>query len=542
MKNITIYDTTLRDGTQSEEISLTTADKIRIVHKLDELGVRYIEGGWPGSNPTDRRFFTEVHNYALKHSRITAFGSTHLAKTTPENDPNLRSLIDAKTDVLTIFGKTWDIHVKEALRVTHERNLELIHNSLGFLREQVAELFFDAEHFFDGYKANPEYAMACLDRAVQAGADCLVLCDTNGGTMPGEVRSITEAVVQRFPDTQVGIHTHNDCELAVANALEAVLGGAVHVQGTMNGFGERCGNANLCSIIPNLELKHGFKCLPSGHLQELTAASHFIADVANQRPFHRQPFVGKSAFAHKGGVHVSAVRKNPKTYEHIEPEAVGNKQRILLSDLAGQSNILFKAKRYGFELDSGDPFVLELLSELKKRESLGYEYGAAEASFELLLNRTLGRARHYFTLTGFRVTDTIHSGQEDIFTEATIMAKVGGVIEHTAATGRGPVNAMDNALRKALLRFYPNLSEMRLMDFKVRVLTPAAVADNDEARGTASVVRVLIESADHKSHWITVGVSYNIIEASRQALEDSINYKLFKDDQEKLTRAIQNKC
>ena len=538
MQKIQIYDTTLRDGTQAEDIHLSTEDKIRIAQKLDELGVNYIEGGWPASNPTDLKFFKEIRNYAFSHARITAFGSTHMAKATPETDANIQGLLQAETNVITIFGKTWDIHVTDALRTTLERNLEIIASSVAYLRPNVDELFFDAEHFFDGYKANADYALDCLRHAHQAGADVLVLCDTNGGSLPHEISEITAAVQKALPRIVLGVHAHNDSELAVANSLTAVRGGATQVQGTINGYGERCGNANLCSIIPSLELKMGLSCLPQDHLKFLTNISHYISEVANVRSFHRQPFIGKSAFAHKGGVHVSAVRRNPKTYEHIEPELVGNKQRILLSDLSGQSNILFKARQFGFELDKDDPFVLELLNELKNRESQGFEYAAAEASFELLLNRILGRARNYFQIVGFRVMDSRRDADDEPFTEATVMVKVGGMVEHTASTGRGPVNAMDKALRKALTSFYPKLQEMQLLDFKVRVFS--ASQGTAEYSGTASHVRVLIESGDTRYRWITAGVSYNIIEASRQALEDSINYKLFKDDQAKLTRAIKD--
>lgn len=538
MNTIQIYDTTLRDGTQSEELSLSTEDKLRIATRLDHLGVAYIEGGWPGSNPKDKRFFTEMRQYELRTARLAAFGSTHAAKIPAEQDPNLQALVDSGAPVLTIFGKTWDIHVTDALKITLERNLELIRDSLAFLRPHAQELFYDAEHFFDGYKVNRDYALTCLRTASEAGADLLVLCDTNGGSLPEEIAAIMDDVRAKLPQARLGIHVHNDCELAVANSLVAVRHGAIQVQGTINGYGERCGNANLCSIIPNLELKMGRSCLPAGHLERLTSTSSFVSEVANLRCFKRQPYTGQSAFTHKGGVHVAAVRRNPRTYEHIQPELVGNKQRILLSDLAGQSNILFKAKQYGFELDKGDPFVLELLTELKNREDQGYEYSAAEASYELLVNRVLGRARSYFRLISFRIMDSVFTEGAEPFTEATVMLRVGGMVEHTAATGKGPVNAMDCALRKGLERFYPNLAEMRLLDFKVRVL---AVANKDEGHsGTASVVRVLIESGDQRSRWTTVGVSYNIIEASRQALEDSINYKLFKDDQRKLTQAIRD--
>ncbi len=535
MKKITIYDTTLRDGSQAEDVHFSTEDKVRIACKLDELGVHYIEGGWPASNPTDHNFFREISNYALKTARITAFGSTHPAKKTPENDPNLQSLISAETDVVTIFGKTWDVHVHDALRTTLERNLELIFNSLAYLRPRVKELFFDAEHFFDGFKANRDFAVSCLKKALEGGADVLILCDTNGGTTPLEIMEIINEVKARIPEIVFGIHTHNDSELAVANSLIAADLGAVQIQGTINGYGERCGNANLCSIIPCLQLKMGFECIPEKNLSLLTSTAHYVAEVANLGAFHRQPFVGRSAFAHKGGIHVSAVRRNSRTYEHIVPGVVGNKQRILLSDLAGQSNILFKARRYGFHLDKDDPFVLDLLSKLKNLESQGYEYSAAEASFELLLNRTLGRARKYFTIDSFRVLESKRGREEEPVSEATVMVSVGGMLEHTAASGKGPVNALDNSLRKALEKFYPSLAEMHLVDFKVRVFS---VGKTGNYSGTASRVRVLIESADRTSQWVTVGVSYNIIEASRQALEDSLNYKLFKDDQEKLTRAI----
>jgi 2-isopropylmalate synthase len=534
MKTVSIYDTTLRDGTQAEELSLTCEDKVRISLKLDEFGVSYIEGGWPGSNPTDKRFFKEMANYSLKNARLAAFGSTHNPKNTAANDANIKALIEAETQVITIFGKTWDIHATLALGVSLEKNLALIGDSLSALRPHCAELFFDAEHFFDGFKANRDYALAALRAAVKGGADMLVLCDTNGGAMTHEVSQIVQAVAGEITNTALAIHAHNDSGLAVANSLEAVRQGAVQVQGTINGYGERCGNANLCSIIPSLELKMGISCLPEGKLAELSAVSRFVDEVANVKPSLRQPFVGDSAFAHKAGIHVSAVAKDPLTYEHIMPELVGNKQRILLSDLAGQSNILFKAKAYGFNLDKNDPFVLELVTQIKQRESQGYEYTTAEASFELMLNRTLGRARRYFELVKYRVFGWKQSETTAPLAEASVIVKVGGEEEHTAAMGMGPVNALDNALRKALEKFYPKLTEMTLLDFKVRVLSPSGEHD----AGTASLVRVLIESGDHKRDWVTVGVSHNIIEACWQALEDSFNYKLFIDDKDKLTKAL----
>jgi 2-isopropylmalate synthase len=539
MKTIQIYDTTLRDGTQAEEINLSTEDKIRIARKLDELGVHYIEGGWPGSNPTDKKFFKEIRGYELRHAKIAAFGSTHNPRSSAENDPNLRALLDSEARVVTLFGKTWDLHVREALRVDQGRNLDLIRDSIAFVRPKVDELFFDAEHFFDGYKDNPEYALACLKAAWEAGAELLVLCDTNGGCLPQEIRAIVSAVARALPGARLGIHAHNDSETAVANSIEAVEAGAVHVQGTVNGYGERCGNANLCSIIPNLELKFEgkYRCLPEGNLKLLTSASYYVAEVANLRQFLRQPYVGRSAFAHKGGVHVSAVLRNPKTYEHILPEAVGNAQRVLLSDLAGRSNILFMAKKYGYELDKNDTSVHDLLAEVKERESLGYEYSAAEASFEILFFRTMGWSKQYFQLLNFRVVDGMQENRDEPFIEATVMVKVRGHVEHTAATGRGPVNALDNALRKSLEQHYPNLREMRLVDFKVRVLS-GIVRD---AGGTASVVRVLIESSDKSSRWTTVGVSYDVIQASWRALVDSINYKLFKDDPQKWPNKVKAK-
>ncbi|MDQ7834179.1 MAG: citramalate synthase [Humidesulfovibrio sp.] len=528
MRQASIYDTTLRDGTQAEELNLTTEDKIRIACKLDELGINYIEGGWPGSNPTDKQFFKEIKNYSLKNAVVAAFGSTHNNKTTPENDPNLKAILDSGVTVATIFGKTWDFHVTHALRVTLPRNLELIKGSLGALRGNMRELFFDAEHFFDGFKANPEYALAALKTAHESGADVLVLCDTNGGTMTHELGPIISRVQQELPGAALGIHTHNDAELAVANSIEAVRLGAVQVQGTMNGYGERCGNANLCSIIPSLELKMGVSCIGKENLAKLTMVAHYVAETVNLRPFPHQPYVGGSAFAHKAGVHVSAVVKNPETYEHIRPELVGNANRVLLSDLAGRSNILFKAKQYGYDLDKDDPAVMDLLAELKRRETMGYEYSVAEASYEILFFRMMGWSKRYFQLVNYRVLDAVNEEKEP-FSEATVMLQVRGEVAHTAATGRGPVNALDVALRRALEPSYPTLSQMRLLDFKVRVMSIA----NKDGGGTASFVRVLIESGDKQDRWTTVGVSHNIIEASWQALVDSINYKLFKDDPQK---------
>ncbi|MCG8529228.1 MAG: citramalate synthase [Desulfovibrionales bacterium] len=532
MKKIQIYDTSLRDGTQSEDISLTNDDKLKIALKLDELGIDIIEGGWPGSNPVDMAFFNEIQRVTLKHAKIAAFGSTHHPSFTAENDPNLRNLLSSGADVCTIFGKTWDIHATEALRIPLEQNLNIIHDSVAFLVSMAREVVFDAEHFFDGFKANREYALAAITKAHNAGAKVLCLCDTNGGTLPHEVSAIVQDVRKALPDATLGIHAHNDCELAVANSLAAVQAGATHIQGTINGIGERCGNANLCSIIPTLAVKFDgtYATLAKEKLALLTNTSAFVTDVANVMPFDRQPFVGKSAFAHKGGVHASAVNRNSTLYEHINPEVVGNRQRVLLTELAGRANIVNMAKKFGFHLDKDEPVVKGLLNELKKRSSMGYDYAAAEASVELLLLKKLGRrgVREFFKLNQFRVLELKQEQEEDPISEASVIVEVEGVTEHTAATGRGPVNSLDNALRKALCNFYPRLSEMRLLDFKVRVMT----AEVPEGGGTASFVRVLIESGDHLSRWVTVGVSYNIIEASWQALADSITYKLYKDEHE----------
>lgn len=529
MKEIKIYDTTLRDGTQSEEINLSVQDKIRLTIKLDDLGIHYVEGGWPGSNPTDESFFKEIKSYHLKQTKVSAFGSTHNPRTTAEKDKNLISLVKSGAKVASIFGKTWDFHVTDALGIKLERNLDLIKNSLRFLRPKVQELFFDAEHFFDGFKANPDFALSCLKAAVEGGSDVLVLCDTNGGTLPSEVSEIINRVRSEIPGTAVGIHAHNDCELAVANSLAAVESGATQIQGTMNGYGERCGNANLCSIMPNLDLKMGYKTIGMEKLTQLTEASSYVTEIANLRPFMRQPYVGQGAFAHKGGIHVSAVLKNTKTYEHIAPEDVGNIRRVLLSDLSGASNILFKAKQYGYDLEKNDPAVQDILSEIKEREKQGYEYSVAEASFELLFFKAMGWSKRYFEFINFFVVDAKRKEDHEPFSEATVIVKVHGEQSHTAASGLGPVNALDGALRKSLEPFYPELKHVKLQDFKVRVLS-GVVRNSD---GTSSNVRVLIESTDGKSQWTTMGVSNNIIEASWQALVDSINYKLFRDDPQK---------
>lgn len=519
MAKIVIYDTTLRDGAQSEDVSFSVEDKLLISEKLDELGAHYIEGGYPGANPRDVEFFNQAAKLKLKKARMAAFGATHHAGTTPAKDATVKAILKSGAPVATIFGKTWDFHVKHALRVPFERNLELIHDTIAYLKKRLDTVFFDAEHFFDGYKNNEQYAIKCLDAAETAGADCLVLCETNGGAMPKDVERITSAMKQHF-DTPIGIHAHNDSECAVANSIIAVNAGATHVQGTLNGLGERAGNANLCSIIPSLELKLGHTCIGAKRLSRLRNVSRFANEISNLMPFKRQPFVGDSAFAHKAGMHVSAILKNPETYEHIRPELVGNTQRVLVSDLSGKSNILRKAEEFGITLDPRSKEVKELVDEVKNLESQGFQYEGAEASLELLIKKKLGMYKKLFDVIGFRVFISKRSETDVPFHEATIMLKVGDNVEHSAASGNGPVNALDNALRKALVKFYSKLSEVELLDYKVRVLTTGL--------GTAANVRVLIESGDQKSKWVTVGVSEDVVEASYQALVDSIEYKLLK--------------
>ncbi len=520
MEAVELYDTTLRDGTQSEDISFTTEDKIKIAHRLDDLGIHYIEGGWPGSNPKDADFFDRVKTHRFKISRIAAFGSTCRADIPPEKDANIQALLAAETPVITIFGKSWDIHPLNAMNITLEQNLEIIFESIRYLKSRVETLIYDAEHFFDGYKHNREYAMKTLQAAAAARPDCLVLCDTNGGCLPHEIDRIVREVRQEV-NLPLGIHCHNDSDVAVANTLVAIQAGATHVQGTINGYGERCGNANLCSIIPNLVLKMGIPCVGEDRLKKLVHVSRYVSELANVVHNKHQPYVGASAFAHKGGVHVSAVRKDSSTYEHISPGKVGNRQRVLVSDLSGASNILYKAKEFGIELDSKDERVQKIVRQLKELENRGYQFEGAEASFELLMDKALGICPEYFELMGYRVIDERKSTRNPPFSEATIMIRVNDRVEHTAAIGNGPVNALDNALRKALERFYPELKELKLRDFKVRVLSGDA--------GTAAVTRVLIESGDRDSRWGTVGVSGNIIQASWEALIDSIVYKLKKE-------------
>lgn len=515
-----IYDTTLRDGAQAEDVSFSVEDKIRVAQQLDELGVQFIEGGWPGANPKDIEFFQRVKAIPFQRATIVAFGSTRKASNSARKDKNLQALLESGTRTITLFGKSWSFQVTDALSISLAKNLELIEDSIHYLRSKDRRVFYDAEHFFDGYKANPEYALQTIRRAIAGGAERVILCDTNGGTMPWEIREICRVVKQECP-VPLGIHAHNDSEMAVANSLVAVESGILQVQGTINGIGERCGNANLCSIIPNLQLKMRRPALGK-NLTRLKDVSGFVTEIANLMPNKRQPYVGDAAFAHKGGVHIHAVLKNAATYEHIVPAEVGNRRRMLVSDYAGRSGLMEKVEAYGISLTKNHAKLQELVETLKERESQGYQFEGAEGSFELLMRKAVGSHRPSFQLLGFRVIVEKKQEHGMLLSEATVMVKVGEVIEHTAAVGAGPVNALDHALRKALEKFYPQLREVKLLDYKVRVLSAN--------KGTESKVRVLIESGDHKDKWGTVGVSENIMEASWQALADSIEYKLLLAD------------
>jgi len=511
-----IFDTTLRDGTQGEKISFSADDKIRIARKLDQFGVNYIEGGWPGSNPKDLEFFKRVRDFTFENAKIAAFGSTCRSESSPENDANIKALIDAETDVVSIFGKSWLMHVHDALKITPADNLDIISESVSYLKKKGKEVIYDAEHFFDGYKDNPDYALKTLRAAELAGADTLVLCDTNGGTLPYEISEIVNAVRQKTV-AELGIHAHNDCELAVANTLAAVHSGCTHVQGTVNGYGERCGNANLCSVIPNLQLKQNFSCIPDQNIPGLSSLSRFVSEVANLVPDSKSAFVGRSAFAHKGGIHVSAVMKNERTYEHVRPETVGNVRRVLVSDLSGKSNVCYKSDELGLRFNKTNGDASKIVKKLKELENRGFQFEAAEASFELLVKKMTGPWKEYFKLEGIRVIiekDACGNSRA----EATIRVNVNGKTEHSAAEGNGPVHALDRALRKALCSFYPDVANIKLQDYKVRVL--------NEKDGTGARVRVLIDSGQSGNSWGTVGVSENIIDASWQALTDSMNYYL----------------
>lgn len=517
-QQIHLFDTTLRDGTQGEKVAFSARDKLRIAQRLDSFGIHYIEGGWPGSNPKDMQFFKLAREHTFSHARVVAFGSTCRANTNPADDNNIRMLIEAGTPTVSIFGKSWMLHVEEALKTSGEENLRIIHESVKYLKKHDKEVIYDAEHFFDGYKENPNYALETLKAAETAGADTLVLCDTNGGTLPSEISKIVWEV-KRHLDTPLGIHAHNDCELGVANSLAAVDAGCQHVQGTINGYGERCGNANLCSVIPNLQLKQNYRCIPDSKLEELTPLSRFVNEMANLSPDNRQPYVGQSAFAHKGGIHVSAVMKNGDTYEHINAGEVGNRRRVLISDLSGKSNIRYKSGQLGIDLDTESEKIPGIVDKLKNLENDGYQFEAAEASFELLVRQMKNEWKDFFSLEGFRIIieKNVSGGSR---TEATIRLTVNGQTEHCAAEGTGPVHALDKALRKAVHRFYPDIAEVHLQDYKVRVL--------NQKEGTDAQVQVLIDSAEGNQSWTTIGVSRNIIDASWEALSDSFNYYLAK--------------
>ncbi len=520
-EKIDLFDTTLRDGTQGEGVNLSVEDKIRIAQRLDAFGVRFIEGGWPGSNPKDIEFFERAKEVTFKNARVTAFGSTRHAKNKAKDDPNLRAMLEAETSVVTIFGKTWDMHVINALRVELEDNLAMIEDSVRYLKENGRFVVYDAEHYYDGYKNNPEYALKTLEAAMKADADVIALCDTNGGCLPHEIAEITRIAKSKVT-CQLGIHAHNDSGCAVANSLAAVKEGATHVQGTFNGFGERCGNADFSSVIPNLMLKMGCEVVSEEGLSDLAGLAHFIYELANLPPRRNQPYVGMSAFAHKGGIHVSAVQRDSKTYEHIDPTKVGNRQRVLVSELSGQSNIFHRLKDIGIELDKSSPHAKRILEKIKSLENEGYFYEAADASLELLIRKELEQYQPFFDLVAYRVLVDRHSAGE-LWSEATVRVKVGGEMLFMAGYGDGPVNALDNALRKALEGKYPQLLDVRLADFTVRIV--------DSGRGTAAKTRVLIEFTDGKREWITMGVSENIIEASWHALVDGIEYKLLLDDE-----------
>ena len=521
-----IFDTTLRDGAQTQGVDFSVEDKRQIALALDALGVDYVEGGWPGANPTDTSFFSE--RPPLKKARFTAFGMTKRAGRSAANDPGLAALLAAEADAVCFVAKSWDYHVRVALQTTEEENLASIRDSVRAAKAKGREVLLDCEHFFDGYKANPDYALACIRAAQDAGARWLVLCDTNGGTMPDDVYRIVSEVKAKLPSAALGIHAHNDTEQAVAVSLAAVRAGARQIQGTLNGLGERCGNANLCSLLPNLLLKEPFASqfetgVSHEHLARMTSVSRLLDEILNRAPDRHAAYVGPSAFAHKGGLHSSAVAKDPRTYEHVPPETVGNARKILVSDQAGRSNLLARLSEVGIDLDAKDARITRLLEDLKQREFLGYAYDGAEASFELLARRALGQVPNYFDVESFRViVERRHNAIGELVTvsEATVRVKIDGEIFHTAGEGNGPVNALDEALRKDLGKYSSFLSDLRLVDYKVRILTS----------GTEAVTRVMVESADGKGNrWSTVGVSPNLVDASFEALTDSICYKLFRD-------------
>lgn len=518
MTDITIYDTTLRDGTQGEGISLSVNDKIKIARQLDEFGIHYIEGGWPGSNPKDAEFFSQVKKLNMKNAVIAAFGSTRHKNTQPEDDQNLQALLNAETPVVTLVGKSWSLHVRDVLETSRAENLAMIEDSVAYMKSKKKEVMYDAEHFFDGYKDDPEYAVETLKAAERGEADALVLCDTNGGCLPWEIEEIVRTVGELLT-VPLGIHAHNDSGNAVGNTLAAVRAGAVQVQGTINGYGERVGNANLCTVIPNLQLKMGLKCVSEDKLKTLTEISHFVDEVANQTPAANYPFVGKNAFSHKGGIHVSAMLKNEDSYQHINPALVGNHRQTLVSDLSGKGNMIDKADQFGLEFNHDQ--AREVVGQIKNLEAQGFTFESAEASVNLMMRRMHEDYQAPFELIDF-LTVVEHRQERGMVVEATVKVRVGENIVHTAAEGNGPVNALDMALRKALIDDYPHLSEIRLEDYKVRIL--------DSERGTSANVRVLIDTRNGKNHWSTVGASTNIIEASWHALADSMEYALLPEE------------
>ncbi len=515
---VSLYDTTLRDGTQGEQVTLSAEDKVSIARKLDDFGIPYIEGGWPGSNPKDARFFRMIQKNPLRQSRLSAFGSTRRPGRKTGTDDNVKALLESETGVVTVVGKSWDLHATEILEATLDENLRMIQETVAHLKARDREVIYDAEHFFDGYRSNPGYAMKTLKAAMDGGADVIVLCDTNGGMMPHELEEIFEGTASLIP-SPLGIHAHNDCGLALANSLAAVRAGASMVQGTINGYGERCGNTDLVSMLGVLQVKMGYSCIPAEKIAQLTEVSRYVSEVANVPPLNQRPFVGRSAFAHKGGIHVSAIMKNPAAYEHTDPELVGNRRRVLVSDLSGRSNIAYKSKELGIPLGGNGFDSRKIVERIKALEDQGYQFDAAEGSLELLIKKVTGQFEAPFTLESFRVTIE-KDGAGPTMSHVTIKISVEGEQEITAAEGDGPVNALDNALRKALYKFYPEIREMGLVDFKVRVI--------DGGAATAARVRVNIDSRDSREIWSTIGVSENVIEASWQALADSVEYKLLK--------------
>jgi len=532
---ISTLDTTLRDGTQGEAVSFSVDDKLMIAQKLDEFGIDYIEGGWPGSNPRDKDFFARAKELKLKHARLTAFGSTRFAKNRIDQDPNVKALVEAETPAVSVFGKTWDLHSRRVLGITEEENRKLIGETVRFLKDHGREVIFDAEHFFDGYNSNPDFALHALEAAAEAGADILCLCDTNGGTMPVRVAQVVAEVRRRFGTFALGIHAHNDSEVAVANSLAAVEQGAIHVQGCVNGYGERCGNANICSIIANLELKLGHTVVGPEKLANLTTLSRFVAELANLPPRGDQAYVGHSAFAHKGGVHVSAVLKEAASYEHIAPELVGNRQRVLLSDLSGRGNILYKLKQHGLADRLSDDARRELLERIKQMEFQGHELEAAEGTFELLVREALHPGMHFFELVSLDVSTKLLD-QSQSKTTATVTLKAHDGVHSATAIGHGPVNALDLCLRQCLAPIYPTIRDVHLNDYKVRVL--------DAKKGTAAKVRVLIEWSDRRKSWATVGVSENVIEASWNALVDAIRLELMRlsEQDDTIEKVVEDYC